>query len=292
MAKSRVLVAGWFSIAGGHATVGDWLSLQSVCDALAAAGIPFDVSYPGDGNGTDYRVKVWVCGPVDRSYPPQHAFLGDGTGWILTSTTLITDRLDLGAADVSTARDGDGVPTRADLAYLATPLARGAFAAVMLRGMQHEYRTTQSHHERIRTAVHNAVLRAGMYPVELTTRVSGAASPTVLGAGLERVMKAAAVTITSRLHGVMHALCSGSVPVVVDEVPNGGKVTAFAREFGLPILLTAEQCTTERVITAIDEVCHIKDGIAGSILARARDSARDNIECMVSRVLALLAHSS
>lgn len=289
MTDAKVLVAGWFSLAGEHATIGDGLALEMVCSAFASAGIPFDICRSGDRNCQEYRTKVWVSGPVDRSYPPQQALLGDGSGWILASTTLITDRLDTGHADIASARDGEGVSTRADFACLSTSPAQGAFAAILLRGLQPEYRTDQFHHDMLRSAVYEAVMLSGMYPVELSTRISGTAPAATLGAGLERVVATAAVTVTSRLHGIIHCLRAGRIPVVVDEVPNGGKVSAFARRFSLPILLTAAECTTERLMEAVHRAGKSDGTEAGSILDNAVASARDNLDRMVLSVAAQLA---
>ncbi len=90
----------------------------------------------------------------------------------------------------------------------------------------------------------------------------------------------------------MHCLRAGRMPVVIDEVPNGGKVTAFARQFGLPVLLAAEQCTTPRLLSAIEEACGIEESMTRAILEKATASAHANLDLMVSIVAAHLVKAT
>lgn len=162
MDTAKVLVAGWYSLNGGHATLGDYLSMKIVCDELSAAGISYDVCVSSEMAKKPYLVKLWVTGSVDRSYPPQNELIGDGSSWMLTSTTLITDLLNVGATDVSTARDGLGIPTRADFAFLSKKGKKGEYAVTMLRGAQSEYRMAPDSTDHIRSEVIAALISLDM----------------------------------------------------------------------------------------------------------------------------------
>ena len=68
----KILVAGWFSFKQGHATAGDLLARDLVCDWLREAGREFDVAVDPpftDGinwrktSPSDYSHIVFVCGP-------------------------------------------------------------------------------------------------------------------------------------------------------------------------------------------------------------------------------------
>lgn len=283
-----VLLASWGSIDERHVTVGDRLAMDVVREALRIANIPHRVlgaGAPGVDarHGPDSATKVWVCGPVDRSYAPQQEIIADGSGWLLLDTTVLRSRADTGRADLSFARDGAGLETRGDLASLAE-CADGGFAVVTLRGAQPEYRLDPERAEETARAVTAAVTRAGLVPVVVDTLVPATVSAARAGAGIEAAMGAATVTVTSRLHGCIHALRAGRVPVLIDEVPGGGKVSALASAFELPVFIPVEQISATRIHTAIASAMVQPDGAAPEILHRIRRSAEMNlrrfVECL------------
>ena len=80
----RVLVAGWFSFEDGHATAGDLLACELVCDWLEEAGYSFDVALaPPFASGWTAPASTppiipavaFVCGPFSRG-PLEASFLG------------------------------------------------------------------------------------------------------------------------------------------------------------------------------------------------------------------------
>ena len=71
-----VLVAGWFSFEEGHATAGDVLARDLVCEWLKSAGYDVDVAFapPFKGDlswrGADparYSHAIFVCGPLGKA---------------------------------------------------------------------------------------------------------------------------------------------------------------------------------------------------------------------------------
>ena len=71
----KILVAGWFSFEYGHATAGDLLARDLVCEWLDSAGVGYDVALdPPFQGGVDWRRAdpaaythvVFVCGPFTR----------------------------------------------------------------------------------------------------------------------------------------------------------------------------------------------------------------------------------
>ena len=75
-AANKVLVAGWFSFEGGHATGGDIFAMEVAVDWLKQAGfekidVAFDPPFKGgvDWRHVDpaaYSHVVFVCGPFEQ----------------------------------------------------------------------------------------------------------------------------------------------------------------------------------------------------------------------------------
>lgn len=113
-------------------------------------------------------------------------------------------------------------------------------------------------------------------------------SADVLGAGLELLLSGSGVIITSRLHGIMHSLRAGLIPVVIDEVPDGGKVSSFSKEFGIPILLNYRQCNSEAIKASIKAVRTINTSKSIEILKAAQSSATANLKALILNISSVL----
>jgi hypothetical protein len=279
-----VYLATWATIGEQHATIGDHLAAAIATEALGAAGVPSLRIGVGEEPPNE-AAKVWVCGPVDLSYLPQQRLIADGRGWVLANVTLVMDRSGTGDAVIDAARDGQGVRTRGDFACLAPRGAAGGFAAIMLRGHQPEYRQSREIHQAIGANVARAVTAAGFFGLPVNTSAPPGLDPFIAASGLERVLSASSVVITSRLHGVIHSLRSGRVPVVIDEIERGGKVTALAEEFELPILIPASSCTEGAIVGAIEKCRTLNGGDAERLLSRMAASARQNVALMTDIVI-------
>ena len=91
------------------------------------------------------------------------------------------------------------------------------------------------------------------------------------------------MVITSRLHGIIHALRAGKYPVVIDEIVNGGKVSACALAFGIPFLLPGEDFARQ-VVSAIESCrCRSAEEVA-QLRETMQASARDNLNRMLRLV--------
>jgi|GEM_PF-5114094 len=284
------LIASWATIDHRHATIGDRLAVQIVIDALRRAGVPAELASRDQFNEgkpalSEQAIPVWVCGPIDFSYDKQQEILGrDGTGWIITDATLIATDLSAPVqADISTARDGPGRPTSADFAVLAPSEDAARIAAVMLRGHQPEYRQAPSVHHGVEAAVTVALNATLHYQVQLNTRNPAGLSPGKAAAALELLLEHAAVVITSRLHGIVHAVRAGVLPIVIDEIIGGGKITACATAFGLPVLCPGPDLV-DRLIEALSNYEHKLNTETADLRERLRRSAEANLEKLVRLV--------
>lgn len=284
----RVVLVNWGSIEDRHLTVGDHLATAVVQDALNDAAVPHRLlradetildGEPEPGS----TAKVWVCGPVDRSYGPQHEIIGDGNDWTLLDATVLRSRADSGHADLRFARDGEGLPTRGDIASLAE-LSKGGFAVLVLRGRQPEYRVDADTSAETAQIVTGAIERLGLLPVSIDTILPPILSASQTGSGIEALMRAATVVISSRLHGCIHALRAGQVPVVIDEVRGGGKVSAMAEAFEFPVLVPAHRIASDTIALAVGSVGRLAVDRASDILLRIQQSAAENLQRFIEHV--------
>ncbi len=281
-----VTIASWATLGSRHATVGDLLAVRVVVNELRRNGLSAYHVLEGEpmpGLGEGFR--IWVCGPVDFSYDKQQAVLGrDGAGWIVSSASVIRSMEATPVlADLSTARDLAGSTAKADFAILAPATAKARRAAVMLRGHQPEYRQDHSIHLSVERGVRDALRSTGHFPLALGTACPDGLDPEVAAAGIEDLFSSSDVVITSRLHGIIHALRAGKYPVVIDEIVNGGKVSACALAFGIPFLLPGEDFARQ-VVSAIESCrCRSAEEVA-QLRETMQASARDNLNRMLRLV--------
>ncbi|HMD60409.1 MAG TPA: hypothetical protein VKG78_03210, partial [Opitutaceae bacterium] len=124
----RVLVAGWFSFEEGHATAGDLLACELVCDWLEEAGHSYEVALaPPFTGGVDWRwvdpaaypAVVFVCGPFGRG-ALEAEFLGQfaGSKVIGLDLTMIESVGSWNPFDALIERDST-VRSRPDIIFLS-----------------------------------------------------------------------------------------------------------------------------------------------------------------------------
>ncbi|MGH3913943.1 MAG: polysaccharide pyruvyl transferase family protein [Pseudonocardiaceae bacterium] len=249
----RILLSGWPSFLHGEATAGDVLSMDRVHHELVGAGLPVEVAWspvlrPGalalaDADPERYTHLVFVCGPAH----------GTQVGW-LHSRFARCHRIAVGVTVIDLAdpavtgfhrvlardRPGSGPGhNRPDLSSSAPP-GRVPVIGVILAPGQREYGQRRRHdmvHERLATWL--AERDCTRIPID--TRLDPrdwrhAATPAQLDSLLGRLD----AVLTTRLHGLVLPLRLGVPVVAVDPVDGGGKVSAQARAWNWPALVTAE----------------------------------------------------
>lgn len=296
MTANIIEIASWATLGTRHATIGDLLAVDVVREALRAAGLETVLlTHPSaaDAGSSMQRnsaaaPRVWVSGPVDLSYVKQRAILGErGSGWWISNATLIENfEMRTLEADVSTARDGPGLPTKGDFAILAPRTRPPRIAAVLLRGHQPEYRQSESVHQQVADAVGDALREAKCFPVRLDTMPPLGLSAAEAAAGLEALLAEADVVITSRLHGIIHSVRAGKVPIVIDEIAAGGKVSACGKEFGLDILRPGPQLAGQ-LIAALSNRTEESAAGADQIRRAIEQSAKNNLGSLVRSISAV-----
>lgn len=246
----RLLLTGWFSFLHGEATAGDVLAQRHASALLERAGVPYDTAWsPGFRPGAltleaarpdAYDTLLFVCGPV---HGPQVAALHAGfrTCRRLAAGVSVVDPADpavTGFHEVL-ARDGTGAPARPDLAARAPVGPLPPVAGVALSSGQGEY-GARRRHEEVNARLTGWLAGKDCARVPADTRL--ATDDWRLCATGEQFLALVSrfdVLVTTRLHGLVLGLRTGTPVIAVDPVAGGAKVTAQARAVGWPALVDA-----------------------------------------------------
>jgi Polysaccharide pyruvyl transferase len=252
----RVLLTGWFSFRDGEATAGDVLAQRQAATALARAGIPHDTAWsPGFRPGAlsleaarpeAYDTVLFVCGPV---HGPQVAALHARfrTCRRLAAGVSVVDPADPAATGFHeiVARDGTPAPARHDLAAAAPAGPLSQVAGVVLSHGQGEY-GVRRRHEEVNARLTGWLAGKDCARVPSDTRL--ATDDWRLCATAEQFLALLSrfdVVVTTRLHGLVLALRTGTPVIAVDPVAGGAKVSAQGRAVGWPALVDAGALSEE-----------------------------------------------
>lgn len=251
----RILVFGWSSVLHGEATAGDVLAMTAVSERLAAERLDHDLAWsrimcpPGglmldDADPADYSHVVFTCGPLRGAPVQELRERFAACRFLAVDVTVFPDDPLTGTIDRIIPRDGPSVPERRDLAALV-PTAAVPMAAVYLTGGQHEY-ADRRRHDVVTELLEDWLGSLDAARLDLDTRLDPrdwrlAHTP----AQVATVIARADVVITMRMHALVLGLGAGTPVLAVDPVSGGGKVSAQARAWQWPAVLTPESLTRD-----------------------------------------------
>lgn len=284
---------GWSSVLHGEATAGDLLSAEAVAERLRADGSEVDLAYSpamlrayGARGGVlledadevlqldpaKYTHVVWACGPLTgRPVERVHERFPDARRVAVGVSVLDAGDPAVTGFHAVVPRDApDTLPSR-DLAARPAVEPVPVVGVYLTRG-QGEY-GARRRHDAVADALAAWLGGLEVARLELDTRVDP--RDWRLPSTAEQVLAVLSrldVVVTTRMHGLVLALRAGVPALAVDPVAGGGKVSAQARAWAWPGLLTAEQVLTDPA--ALDEAfgwCASPAGRAAA--ARARTEA-------------------
>ncbi len=268
----RVLVTGWFSWPGMHATAGDLLARDVACDWLVAAGRDFDVANaPGYGAGVDvgtvdplrYSELVFVCGPV-RAKRPLTDLLKRfaGSRRIGLNVTMLHPLESWNGFDVVIERDSTRT-TRPDLVLASNAAAVPVIGVVLIEPYQPEYPDRDRQFD-ARAAVTRLIESCPAAAVQIDTQLPENAAGLRNPSEVESLIARMDAIVTTRLHGLVLALKNGVPAVAIDPVAGGGKIRPQADVLGWPVVRTAD---------ALDDA-DLRAGLDFCLTPEARELAR------------------
>ncbi|TDD30207.1 polysaccharide pyruvyl transferase family protein [Actinomadura sp. KC06] len=261
----RVLVTGWPSFLHGEATAGDVLAMEAVRHGLADAGVECDLAWSPvfrpdgpDLDGADpgrYTHLVFACGPLHgRQIEELHRRYWDCVRVAVGVSVIDPDDPAVTGFDAVLARDTPAEAPRHDLAALPVSPSMPVVGVVLAPG-QREY-GERRRHERVERELTEWLAARECARLPLDTRLDprdwrlfGTA------AELESVLRRLDLVVTTRLHGLVLALKNGVPALAVDPVGGGAKVTAQARAWSWPAIVTVPEDASGRLLD-LDELDH------------------------------------
>ena len=251
-----MLVTGWFSFIHGEATAGDLMAGEVVCGWLERAGRPYDVAFsPVFDKGVDLRAAdpedysdvVFVCGPA-RGWQVEE-LVQRFAGCRIIGLDLSVTGPDAVPFDVLFERDGPEV-ARPDLSFLS-PRELLPVVGLILTHPQPEY-GERGRHDEVHAAIKSAVYGRPLSVVPFDTRVDPTSEEFRSAAELESLVARLDAVVTTRMHGLVHALRAGIPVLAVDPISGGAKVRSQAVAVGWPAILTADELSEDRLAEMLD----------------------------------------
>jgi glycosyltransferase involved in cell wall biosynthesis/peptidoglycan/xylan/chitin deacetylase (PgdA/CDA1 family) len=251
----RILVTGWFSFEDGHATAGDLLACDLVCEWLEAAGRRYDVAFvPPLGVGVDWRSVdpgcyshvVFVCGPFadgPNVMELLHRFARCHLVGVNLSMLLPLDQWN--PFDLLLERDSS-VGARPDITFLSHGTRVPVVGVILVE--PHEGALDQVANEAINRLIQSRETVAVPIDTRLDTNSTGLRS----AAEVESLIARMDLVITTRLHGLVLALKNGVPAIAIDPIPGGFKIERQAYTVGWPVVLPVDGLTNERLEEAFD----------------------------------------
>ena len=255
----KTLVAGWFSFEEMGATAGDLHCRDLACRWLERAGHTYDVALASPFQGgvdwqavdpQSYTHVLFVCGPFGNG-PPVTEFLERFAGRRLVGLSLsMLEALPVwNPFDLLLERDSSRT-SRPDISFLAdTPVV--PVVGLVLIDAQPEYGSNDSSskaNETIRRLIDSREMSVVQIDTRLDTNRWGLRTP----AEIESLIARMDVVITTRMHGMVHALKHGVPAVVIDSVAGGAKIAHQGRTIGWPVVFTVDTLTDDALRGAFE----------------------------------------
>lgn len=252
----KILVAGWFSFENGHATAGDLLAGDEVCEWLNEAGYDYDIALdaPFTGgvnwravNPEDYTHLVFVCGPFEKGELEAQIFQRFGNHCRLIGLNL-SMKLPLPEwqpFDFLSERDSSE-KVNPDLVFLT----RQNHVPVVGLCLVEDY-------EGAMVPEANALIREFLDKNELAiipidTRLDENSTGLRTPAEIESLIARVDVLITTRLHGTVFALKNGIPVVAVDPMAGGKKIRKQCEMLGWPSVFNVDQLEISELQQALE----------------------------------------
>jgi Polysaccharide pyruvyl transferase len=240
----RLLIAGWFSFEEGHATAGDLLACELVCDWLDEAGYPYDVALAPPFIGgidwrqadpADYFAVTFVCGPFSRG-PLEAEFLGRfaESTVIGLNLTMIEPLASWNPFDSLLERDSTE-RVRPEIVFLSRR------PRVPVVGVCRVEPYDGAMVAEANAAIRHLIIGRELAAIDIDTRLDENLTGLRSSGEIESLISRVDVLITTRLHGMVLALKNGVPAIVIDPEDGGSKIQRQAEEIGWPVVHTIDR---------------------------------------------------
>jgi hypothetical protein len=288
---ARALVAGWFSWEGGHATAGDLLARDVLCDWLVSAGISYDVAlappFRGgvdlrDCSSQDYPLVFFVCGPFSKN-TWEVEFLGRfSNSYICGINVSLPIALDEWNPFDYLLERNSSRQARADLSFATSQ------ALVPVIGLCLVEPYTPGRVPVANEAIERLLGAQEVSIVPIDTRLDVNSAGLRTKAEVESVFAKMDAVVTTRLHGMVLSLKNGVPALVIDPEPAGNRLLHQAQAIGWPIIFTVDTLNDK----VLQDALHFCLSNEARLLAHeCADRARKEVAILRSQFLAEIRHA-
>jgi Polysaccharide pyruvyl transferase len=251
----KTLVAGWFSFEGGHATAGDLITRDLVCEWLQAAGHPYHVAVaPPFTGGVDWRTAdpgdythvVFVCGPFGReAWEKEFVSRFEACRLIGMNLSMKVPLDEWNPFDLLIERDSSG-GANPDISFLS----RQALVPVVGVCRVEDYEGAPVALANL--AIDRLIQSRQISIVEIDTRLDQNSTGLRTPAEVEALLARMDVVITTRLHGTVLSLKNGVPVIAIDPEVRGWKIRRQAELIGWPVIFNVDDLPDEALQGALD----------------------------------------
>lgn len=272
----RALVLGWFSYSIGTSTIGDVAAASTVVDVLSGLGyepqvwaspyLGFDLPWV-DGPNDHYDIAVWVCGPLAGLRPFEKLDHIDADHFFAVGVSDVGNEALHQRFDRILWRDSGGKPEW-DIAFGARLPSRPV-VGVVLAGAQHEY-PSDLHHD-VEEVVDSCLRAVSAARMNIDTKLPANAFGQVDPEAILRQIASVDAVVTTRLHGVVMALRTGTPVIAIDQVPDGAKVSAQCKALEVPAY-SPDQLTPSLLVSIMRQSAPLPQlGTTSTVRTRLRE---------------------
>jgi hypothetical protein len=244
----KAVVAGWFSYESGHATGGDLLARDVLCDWLDELKIKYDIAVAppftdglamGELDPADYTHAFMVCGPFCRGALERHFLLRFSHCRIIgLNLSLDLAPSEWNPFDFLLERDSVE-QVNADMVFASAKRLPPVVGVCLVE--PHPEADTATAHAAIESLLH----RHEAARVALDTRLDHNAVGLRTPGEIEALISCVDVVVTTRLHGLVMGLKRGVPVLAVDAVPGGGKISRQCRHIEWPYVFCLDQLSAD-----------------------------------------------
>lgn len=285
----KAVVAGWFSYANGHATAGDLLVRDLLCDWLDELGIarvtaiapPFEDGTPlNQLDPADFTHAFFVCGPFGQGELEGDFFHRFGHCRLI-GLNLSLDRPPSAWNPFDFLVERDSAEAINPDMVFASRQPLPPVAGICL---------VEPHPEadvaRANAVIARLVARHEAAWITIDTRLDANATGLRTKGEVEAIIARLDVLVTTRLHGLVMALKNGVPAIVIDTVPGGGKIRRQCARIGWDCVFGFDALDD----AALDEALRVALSPEGRAAARrCADLARREVLALRDRLGEALA---
>lgn len=251
---SKVLIAGWFSFSGGHATGGDILAMEVTCNWLNEAGFQnFDVAFdPPFSGGVNWRTVdpkaythvIFVCGPFEQKlYEAEFLTRFSACRLIGLNLSMLVPLPQWNPFDLLYERNSTrGV--RPDMVFLSERPNVPVIGICLVEPYDGALDGEAN------AAIQRLVDAHEIAVVYIDTRLDINGTHLRTPAEIESLIARVDALLTTRLHGAVMALKNGVPVLPIDPEAGGAKIVAQMNRIGWPYVFAADDLSDEALLAA------------------------------------------